>query len=102
MIDSRDHGEVILGAVLTMLRPLGTILGLSGTIWETPLPLCGESVDLWQFQRNSLTPIGHPFFNGPGPIEKGMTNGGEGIALKLPQIDTFATQGKRSLPDGAR
>ena len=60
MIDSRDQGEVILGAVCTMLRPPGTILGSSGTIWETPLSLCGESVGVSQFQGNPLTPLDVP------------------------------------------
>ena len=43
-----------------MLCPLGTILGSSGTIWEAPLPLCGQSVDLCKFQSNSLTSLGVP------------------------------------------
>ena len=60
MIDSRDHGEVILGAVWTMLRPLGTTLGSPGTMLETPLLLFGQSVVLCKFQGNSLTLLGVP------------------------------------------
>ena len=58
---SWDHYAAILDGFWSMLRPLGTILGALGTIFEAPFLRFGKNVDFRRFPGNLLVPLGTPF-----------------------------------------